>query len=339
MVMKKTKRKHLFRSVRAAGVSFFAVTLAVCLSVAVFHGFLSAVSAVLSSAKELGNAPAVLTGLGCGISAVFLAVSAAVCYACAARMTEEQREIIGTQKALGIPARDILSHYVTVHLLAILSGVLLGWMFGGLLVENLLLRMLEQNFAAAPIPLRFSWGSALLSGGVSLTLLGWVTVTACSRAVGEPTIPLLRGKPPVNVRPYAFETSGIYPKLSIAFRTLLKNLRNDRGGSAAAILGIAGSTSVLLFCGTLWKTADAYRPALLLCAVLAAGMLIPAILSTFRLRILRKVPELELLRRNGYTAGQTRTYLLKELLVLVLLGLLPGSAVGLALGFGYMILF
>lgn len=52
MVMKKTRAKYLFQSIRKGGVSFLAVTVIVAVSIAIFHGFQSSANAILLKADQ-----------------------------------------------------------------------------------------------------------------------------------------------------------------------------------------------------------------------------------------------------------------------------------------------
>lgn len=52
MVMKKTRAKYLFQSIRKGGVSFLAVAVIVAVSIAIFHGFQSSANAILLKADQ-----------------------------------------------------------------------------------------------------------------------------------------------------------------------------------------------------------------------------------------------------------------------------------------------
>lgn len=52
MVMKKTRAKYLFQSIRKGGVSFLAVAVIVAVSIAIFHGFQSSANAIFLKADQ-----------------------------------------------------------------------------------------------------------------------------------------------------------------------------------------------------------------------------------------------------------------------------------------------
>lgn len=52
MVMKKTRAKYLFQSIRKGGVSFLAVAVIAAVSIAIFHGFQSSANAILLKADQ-----------------------------------------------------------------------------------------------------------------------------------------------------------------------------------------------------------------------------------------------------------------------------------------------
>ena len=53
--MKKTRRKHLFRTIRKTGVSFFAVAFIAGTSIGIFQGLQSAADAILDKADSYFN--------------------------------------------------------------------------------------------------------------------------------------------------------------------------------------------------------------------------------------------------------------------------------------------
>ena len=50
--MKKTRGKHLLRSIRKGGISFLAVAVIAAVSIAIYHGFQSSANAILQRADQ-----------------------------------------------------------------------------------------------------------------------------------------------------------------------------------------------------------------------------------------------------------------------------------------------
>ncbi len=212
---------------------------------------------VLSGRNDVGDVRGVqtivdmLTGLSYAMSIVFLLVSAVICYASATRMIDEQRVLIGAQKALGATPGEILAHYMIYNLICAFLGIILGWILGVVIVENLVLFVFKIEFLLGSIPVKFSWPAALIAGGICLGIFVVATYATCSKLVKEPAITLLRGEVPTNNKRHFFEKWGAYKKLNLYTRTMIKNVLGDRGRMLTTIMGVVGCTSLLVSCITL----------------------------------------------------------------------------------------
>ncbi len=212
---------------------------------------------VLSGRNEVGDVRGIqtivdmLTGLSYAMSIVFLLVSAVICYASVARMIDEQRVLMGAQKAIGATPGEILSHFLIYNLVCALLGILLGWVLGVLIVENLVLFVFEVEFLFGSIPVQFNWTSALIAGGICMAIFMVATFLTCRRLVKEPSITLLRGEVPTTAKRRFFEDWDIWKKMSLYNRTMIRNVLSDKGRMMTTIMGVVGCTSLLVSCLTL----------------------------------------------------------------------------------------
>ncbi len=212
---------------------------------------------VLSGRNEVGDVRGIqtivdmLTGLSYAMSIVFLLVSAVICYASVARMIDEQRVLMGAQKAIGATPGEILSHFLVYNLVCALLGILLGWVLGVLIVENLVLFVFEVEFLLGSFPVQFNWTSALVAGGICLAIFMVATFLTCRRLVKEPSITLLRGEVPTNTKRRFFENWGLWKRMSLYNRTMIRNVLGDKGRMMTTIMGVVGCTSLLVSCITL----------------------------------------------------------------------------------------
>lgn len=186
--------------------------------------------------------------LSYSMSVIFLLVAIIVCHAAITRMIDEQRVLIGAQKALGFRPGEILKHYMMYNTLSALLGVLIGYVASVGIVELLVLHIYTPKFLLGSIPLAFAWKEALLSAGICLFVFLTATYTACAKLVRLPATTLLRGEVPVRGKKMFFEKWKWYKKMNLYSRTMIKNVLNDKGRMMTTIMGVVGCISLLIIC-------------------------------------------------------------------------------------------
>lgn len=190
-------------------------------------------------------------GLSYSMSIIFLLVAIVVCHAAISRMIDEQRMLIGAQKALGFRSGEILKHYMNYNLLCATLGILIGWLGSVIIVEILVLHIFKPNFLLGSIPLTFSWKEALLTAAICLAVFLTATYVACANLVRLPATTLLRGEVPVKGKSFFFEKWNSYKKLNLYSRTMIKNVLNDKGRMMTTVMGVVGCISLLVICFSL----------------------------------------------------------------------------------------
>lgn len=212
---------------------------------------------IFAGRNSIGDVRGVETTVGCldGISiclpAIFLVVSIVVCYAAIAKMIDEQKTMIGAQKALGCTANEILKHYMLYNILCAVLGIVLGWIVSIGIVEIVVLQILQERFVFGDIGLTIAWPQALLSGGFFFIVFFVATYATCVKLVHLPAIMLLRGETPGRKKGFFFEKWKGYQKLNLYSRTMIKNILNDKGRMMTTIAGVMGCVALLIVCFSL----------------------------------------------------------------------------------------
>lgn len=212
---------------------------------------------VLSGRNDVGDVRGVQTlvdmldGLSYIMSLIFLLVSIIICYAAVARMIDEQRTLIGAQKALGFSSNEILRHYMLYSLLCALLGIVLGWSLSVVIVENLILNAFKGEFLLDGVALTFSFGSAVIAALICLMIFMVSTYASCAKLSRMPAIVLLRGEVPTYGKKRFFENWGAYKRLNLYSRTMIKNVINDKGRMLTTIMGVVGCVALLVSCMTM----------------------------------------------------------------------------------------
>lgn len=217
---------------------------------------------VVSTRNDIGDVRSIETiveglyGLSYSMAIIFVIVSVTVCYAAISRMISEQRSSIGMQKALGFTAKEIMRHYMSYSILCGLFGILEGWIAAYVIVEGLDLKIYQSVFLLDRIPRAFSWTHAILVSVFFMVIFVAAAYAACAKEIALPATCLLRGDMPEREKPFAFEKLGIYQKLRLYTRTMIKNVFADRSRMLTTVMGIAGCITLLVICFSLLITME-----------------------------------------------------------------------------------
>ncbi|MCD8218177.1 MAG: ABC transporter permease [Clostridiales bacterium] len=208
---------------------------------------------IISGRNDIGDLRGIeiivngIYGVSYAVSIIFLLVAIVVCYSAITRMIDEQRPLIGAQKALGFSSGEILSHYMRYNALSAALGILLGFALTGI-VELIVLSIFTEDFVIGSIPLTFAWKYGLLAAGICLAVFLAATRAACAKLVRQSAMTLLAGEVPAQNRRFHFENRKWYQKLGLYSRTMIRNAFGDKGRMLTTIVGVAGCVSLLTIC-------------------------------------------------------------------------------------------
>ncbi len=113
---------------------------------------------IISNRNEIGDVRGMkitvssIDALSVSLPLIFLVVAAVICYAAITRMIDEQRVLIGTQKAGGFTAKEILKHYMTYNVLCALLGILIGCLVSIVIVEVVVNGVYETKLLIGTAP-------------------------------------------------------------------------------------------------------------------------------------------------------------------------------------------
>lgn len=212
---------------------------------------------IVSERSSMGDVRAIdsvvdgVYGLSYSLALIFLMVAIVVCYASIVRMIDDQKILIGAQKALGFQTKEILAHYLKYNTLCAALGIFIGFTCGVLIVENLILYVCGKQMLLEHIPLSFVWKEAGFVAILCFVIFLAATCAGCLKAVSQPAISLLRGEVEVRKKAYFFEDWKLYQKLNLYSRTMIKNVLSDKGRILTTIMGVVGCMSLLVITFTM----------------------------------------------------------------------------------------
>ncbi len=217
---------------------------------------------VVSIRNDIGDVRSVdiivegLYGLGYSMALIFVLVSVIVCYSAISRMINEQRARIGMQKALGFSTKEIMRHYMSYSIICGIVGVLEGWIASVLSVQTLSLNIYEDVFLLGKIPHSFDWKQAVIISVFFMFIFILASFFACKKEIALPATELLRGELPEREKPFTFEKWGVYQKLKLYTRTMIKNALGDTPRMLTTMIGVAGCMILLVISFTMLITME-----------------------------------------------------------------------------------
>ena len=178
---------------------------------------------------------------------VFFAVAALVVLTTVARMVDEERAQMGTLKALGYEEKSIALKYIVYALLASFIGACLGFAIGFTAIPIAVAAAFGIMFDMPPIVLSFSWSLAAIGLGISLLCSVGAAFIASRREMQITPAMLLRSKAPKAGRRVLLERIPfIWNMLSFTGKVTVRNLLRNKRRFITTIIGITGTTALLL---------------------------------------------------------------------------------------------
>ena len=179
---------------------------------------------------------------------MFFLVAALVALTTMTRMVDDDRQQIGTHKALGFSAAKISVKYLVYAALTSFIGALVGIVS----LSELFPYVVTSSYSIIyDVPVRFPLpillSHALVAGclGVGVTLLAtWFAVVASLREV--PATLMLPRQPAQGKRILLERLSPVWQRVSFSWKVTLRNLFRYKRRMFMTVLGLAGCTSLLL---------------------------------------------------------------------------------------------
>jgi putative ABC transport system permease protein len=177
---------------------------------------------------------------------IFLTVAALVLNVLMTRMTEQQRTVVGTLKALGYSDRQVFLHYLKFGLfIGTLGGI--GGCIAGYYLAGWLTGIYGQFYEFPNLVNRFYPGVSLWGLAISLGCAVLGTFNGARGVLKLTPAAAMRPKPPVQGRKILLERmSWFWGRLGAAWRTVLRAAFRNRFRTISGIVAAALGTCILV---------------------------------------------------------------------------------------------
>lgn len=202
-----------------------------------------------TSYRKVADAMTGVKQIGLLFSIAFFLTAALVTWITVSRMTENQRQHLGTLRSLGYSKKEIMARYALLGVLITIPSMILGWAAARYLIAQFLYRVgityyTIDNTGVTPFTPHFFVSvlcvAAVTCGGAALS---------CRRLLKLTPAALMRPKPPAHGHRILLERiAPFWRSLSFSGKIVTRNLFRNKARMFMGLVGIIGSTSLIL-CG------------------------------------------------------------------------------------------
>ncbi len=179
--------------------------------------------------------------------AFFILIAALVTLTTMTRMIDEQRTTIGTYKALGYSAGQIIFKYLFYAFLASAAGSVLGTVIGLQVFPSIIYQSYKMMYNIPQLDTPFR--PLYLAGCMAASLLctGGAVLYASLKTLRSQPSALMRPKPPASGRRVLLERVGfIWKKMSFLMKVTVRNLLRYKKRFFMTVAGVAGCTALII---------------------------------------------------------------------------------------------
>ena len=178
---------------------------------------------------------------------VFFAIAILVSLTSMTRMVEEERQEIGTLKALGYNKFHIALKYIIYSSLACVIGGVIGMNIGFQLLPRVIWDMYEMMYTMPSISISFNYENATIGLDLMYICIVGATLYSILKEVRNAPATLLRPKAPkIGKRVLLERITPIWKRLNFSRKVTIRNIFRYKKRFLMTIIGIFGCTSLIL---------------------------------------------------------------------------------------------
>ena len=201
----------------------------------------------LASYEDVETESSLIMSVGKAFPLLFLVIAILVSLTAIARMIEEDRQLIGTYKALGYTRGEIITKYVLYSAMACLIGGIVGDLLGIFGFPYVMTHKLIGNLYLLPgYPLEISWPTGI--GGILLFLVaivGSAIVVSAEQMRLNPAALMLPKAPKAGKTIFLQRIGVVWNHLSFLDKVTARNLFRYKSRALMVIIGVLGCTALM----------------------------------------------------------------------------------------------
>ncbi len=202
----------------------------------------------VTSTESFGQDAGRISNIGKFFPVIFFLVAALVSLTTMTRMIEEQRQQIGTLKALGYSDGVIAFKYFAYAMLSTVSGALAGVVVGEKILPWVIMNAYGMLYTGLPYymtPLNWTQGGLAILASAGCT--GVATIAACYKELAAGPAELMRPEAPKNGKRIFLERINvIWKHLNFTQKSTVRNLVRYKKRFFMTVIGIGGCMGLIL---------------------------------------------------------------------------------------------
>lgn len=202
----------------------------------------------VTSTENFGQDASRISNIGQFFPVIFFLVAALVSLTTMTRMIEEQRQQIGTLKALGYSDGIIAFRYFAYAMLSTVFGALAGVVVGEKILPWVIMNAYGMLYIGLPYymtPLNWEQGGLAILASAACT--GVATLAACYKELSAGPAELMRPEAPKNGKRIFLERIGVLWKhLNFTQKATVRNLVRYKKRFFMTVIGIGGCMGLIL---------------------------------------------------------------------------------------------
>ena len=202
----------------------------------------------ITSTESFGQDAERISNIGEFFPVIFFLVAALVSLTTMTRMIEEQRQQIGTLKALGYSDGKIALKYFAYAMVSTVSGALAGVVVGEKILPWVIMNAYGMLYTGLPYymtPLNWEQGGLAILASAACT--GVATIAACYKELAAGPAELMRPEAPKNGKRIFLERIGVLWKhLNFTQKSTVRNLVRYKKRFFMTVIGIGGCMGLIL---------------------------------------------------------------------------------------------
>lgn len=177
----------------------------------------------------------------------FFLVSALICLTTMTRMVDEQRETIGTLKALGYGKLAIANKFLMYAFISSLAGCIVGSFLGFAIFPTVIFTAWNEMYTLPPAQFTFYGDLALIASISSILITLIATIFAVYKELMETPALLMRPKAPKNgKRIFLEKIPFLWKHFSFSMKVTARNLFRYKKRFFMTVIGISGCSALLV---------------------------------------------------------------------------------------------
>lgn len=177
----------------------------------------------------------------------FILVAALVCLTTMTRLVEEQRNEIGTLRALGYTRWQCTSKFLFYAIFATIIGIVVGSILGLSSFPLIIYHAWRMMYILPPIHFVIPWGLIGFTAMLFIFAMSIATWFACKADTQDVPSQLMRPKaPPMGKKTFLENIPLIWNHLSFTDKVTMRNLFRYKKRFFMTIIGVAGCTALML---------------------------------------------------------------------------------------------